>query len=164
MSIDPSTVESVNINVVDVPKYIPSFVNIGYSKIPNAGLGIFANTRINKGTFLGNYMGEICDNANSLPKSDYIFTSKSRTKTFSIDGTNFETSNYTRFINCAAIGTENVVAVRHKDATGASVYVKQDGKQLDIDGYIFLFAARDIEPGEELLYDYGVGYRTKLGL
>ena len=164
MSIDPKAVESVNINVVDVPKYIPTFVNIGYSKIPNAGLGIFANTRINKGTFLGNYMGEIYDDANSIPKSDYIFTSKSRTKTFSIDGANIETSNYTRFINCAAIGTENVVAVRHRDATGASVYVTKDGKQIDIDGYIFLFAARDIEPGEELLYDYGVGYRTKLGL
>ena len=164
MSIDPSTVESVNINVVDVPKYIPSFVNIGYSKIPNAGLGIFANTRINKGRFLGNYMGEISDGDNNLPRSDYVFTSKSRTKTFSIDGANFETSNYTRFINCAAIGTENVVAVRHKDANGTSVYVTKDGKQIDIDGYIFLFAARDIEPGEELLYDYGVGYRTKLGL
>jgi SET domain-containing protein len=160
---DPSTVESVNINVVDVPKYIPTFVNIGYSKIPNAGLGIFANTRINKGTFLGNYMGEIYDADNNI-RSDYIFTSKSRIKTFSIDGANMETSNYTRFINCAAIGTENVVAVRHRDATGASVYVKQDGKQIDIDGYIFLFVARDIEPGEELLYDYGVGYRTKLGL
>ena len=75
-----------------------------------------------------------------------------------------ETSNYTRFINCAAIGTENVMSVRHRDATGASVYVTNDGKQIDIDGYIFLFAARDIEPGEELLYDYGVNYRTKLGL
>jgi SET domain-containing protein len=163
MSINLSAVESVNINVVDVPKYIPTFVNIGYSKIPNAGLGIFANTRINKGTFLGNYMGEISDDANNI-RSDYIFTSKSRTKTFSIDGANIETSNYTRFINCAAIGTENVVAVRHKDATGSSVYVTKDGKQIDIDGYIFLFAARDIEPGEELMYDYGVGYRTKLGL
>jgi len=160
---DPNAVEPINIGVVDVPKYIPSFLNIGYSKIPNAGLGIFANARINKGTFLGNYMGEISDDANNI-RSDYIFTSKNRIKSFSIDGTNIETSNYTRFINCAAIGTENVVAVRHRDATGASVYVKQDGKQIDIDGYIFFFAARDIEPGEELLFDYGVGYRTKLGL
>ena len=30
--------------------------------------------------------------------------------------------------------------------------------------YIQPGAARDIEPGEELLYDYGVGYRKKLGL
>ena len=161
---DPNAVESVNINVVDVPKYIPSFVNIGYSKIPNAGLGIFANARINKGTFLGNYMGEICEDANSLSNSDYLFTSKNRIKLFTIDGTNLETSNYTRFINCAAIGTENVVAVRHRDATGESIYVTKHGKQIDIDGYIFLFAARDIEPGEELLYDYGFNYRKKIGV
>ena len=161
---DPSMIEPINIGVVDVPKYIPSFVNIGYSKIPNAGLGIFANTKINKGTFLGNYMGEIRDDTNGLSKSDYLFTSKNRTKTFSIDGANIETSNYTRFINCSAIGTDNVMAVRHRDATGASIYVTKDGKQIDIDGYIFLFAARDIEPGEELLYDYGYIYRKKLGL
>lgn len=161
---DPSMMEPINIGVVDVPKYIPEFVNIGYSKIPNAGLGIFANTKIIKGTFLGNYMGEICDNISSRPHSDYIFTSKSQTKTFSIDGANIETSNYTRFINCAAIDTDNVMAVRHRDATGASIYVTAAGKQIDIDGYIFLFAARDIEPGEELLYDYGVNYRKKLGV
>jgi SET domain-containing protein len=164
MSIDPSKVELVNMNVVDVPKYIPTFVNIGYSKIPNAGLGIIANTRINKGTFLGNYMGEICDDANNLPKSDYIFTSKSRTKMFSLDGANCETSNYTRFINCSAIGNDNVAAIRHIDTTGGSIYVTKAGKKIDIDGYIFFFASRDIEPGEELLFDYGVSYRNKLGL
>lgn len=162
---DPNAVESVNINVVDVPKYIPSFVNIGYSKIPNAGLGIFANARIKKGTFLGNYMGKICDDIDNLPNSDYLFTSKSRTKTFSIDGTNLETSNYTRFINCSSANEpENVVAARHRDASGESIYVTKYGKQIDIDGYIFFFTARDIEPGEELLFDYGVSYRKKLGL
>jgi SET domain-containing protein len=161
---DPNMLEPVNINVVDIPKYIPGFLNIGYSKIPNAGLGIFANTKINKGAFLGNYMGEMHDDTNGLPKSDYLFTSKNRTKTFSIDGANIETSNYTRFINCSAIGTDNVMAVRHRDATEASVFVTKTGKQIDIDGYIFFFAARDIEPGEELLLDYGVKYRKKLGL
>jgi SET domain-containing protein len=161
---DPNNVEPVNINVVDVPKYIPSFVNIGYSKIPNAGLGIFANTRINKGAFLGNYMGKIYDDVSTLSKSDYIFTSKNRLNTFSIDAANIETSNYTRFINCAAIGTDNVIVARHRDATGGSVYVKNDGNQIAIDGYIFFSAARDIEPGEELLYDYGISYRNKLGI
>jgi len=99
---DPNAVEPINIGVVDVPKYIPTFVNIGYSKIPNAGLGIFANTKIKKGTFLGNYMGEIRDEFTDI-RSDYIFASKNRTKTFSIDGANIETSNYTRFINCSAV-------------------------------------------------------------
>lgn len=160
---DPNAVEPINIGVVDVPKYIPTFVNIGYSKIPNAGLGVFANTKIKKGTFLGNYMGEIRDETNNI-QSDYIFTSKNRMQSFTIDGANLETSNYTRFINCAAINKENVVSVRHRDTTGGSIFFTKDGKQIDIDGYIFLFAARDIEPGEELLYDYGVIYRKKLGL
>jgi SET domain-containing protein len=162
---EPNALEPINIGVVDVPKYIPSFLNIGYSKIPNAGLGIFANARINKGTFLGNYMGEIRDDANGLSNSDYLFTSKSRTKTFSIDGTNIERSNYTRFINCSSANEpENVLAARHRDATGESIFVAKSGKQIDIDGYIFFFAARDIEPGEELLFDYGIGYRKRLGL
>jgi len=161
---DPNMLEPVNINVVDIPKYIPGFLNIGYSKIPNAGLGIFANTKINKGAFLGNYMGEMHDDTNGLPKSDYLFTSKNKTHTYSIDGTNIEMSNYTRFINCSAINKDNVMAVRHRDATDASVLVTKTGKQIDIDGYIFFFAARDIEPGEELLLDYGVKYRKKLGL
>jgi SET domain-containing protein len=161
---DPSMMEPIKIGVVDVPKYIPAFVNIGYSKIPNAGLGIFANTKIIKGTFLGNYMGEIRDDTNGLTKSDYLFTSKNQTNTYSIDGANIETSNYTRFINCSAINKDNVMAVRHRDPTGESVFVTKTGKQIDIDGYIFFFAARDIEPGEELLLDYGVNYRKKLGL
>jgi SET domain-containing protein len=162
---EPSMMEPINIGVVDVPKYMPAFVNIGYSKIPNAGLGIFANTKIIKGTFLGNYMGEICDDTDNLPDSDYLFTSKNRTKTFSIDGANIETSNYTRFMNCSSENEpENVVAARHRDATGSSIFVTKTGKRIDIDGYIFFFAARDIEPGDELLLDYGVNYRKKLGL
>jgi SET domain-containing protein len=160
---DPNAVDPINIGVVDVPKYIPTFVNIGYSKIPNAGLGIFANTKIKKGTFLGNYMGEIRDEFTDI-RSDYIFASKNRTKTFSIDGANIETSNYTRFINCSAVDKENILVVRHRDATGGSIFLTKDGKQIDIDGYIFLFAARDIEPGEELLYDYGFNYRKKIGV
>jgi SET domain-containing protein len=112
---------------------------------------------------MGNYMGEIRDDDNNI-RSDYIFASKNRTKTFSIDGANIETSNYTRFINCSAVDKENIVVVRHRDATGGSIFLTKDGKQIDIDGYIFLFAARDIEPGEELLYDYGFNYRKKIGV
>ena len=43
--------QQINIDVVDIPKYIPDFLSISYSKIPNAGLGIFANRDIQKGTF-----------------------------------------------------------------------------------------------------------------
>jgi hypothetical protein len=56
---DEPILSPIDMNFVDVPKYIPDFLSINYSKIPNAGLGIFANDGYTKGTFLGNYMGEI---------------------------------------------------------------------------------------------------------
>ena len=54
--------ESIDINIIDKVAYIPSFLELNYSSITNAGLGIFAKENIRKGKFLGNYVGEILDN------------------------------------------------------------------------------------------------------
>jgi hypothetical protein len=43
---DELILSPIDMNFVDVPKYIPDFLSIHYSKIPNAGLGIFANENI----------------------------------------------------------------------------------------------------------------------
>ena len=162
MVLDP-----IDINIVDVPKYIPDFLQIRYSKIPNAGLGIFAKINLNAGTFLGNYMGEILENKSGLDNTDYTFNSNKYNKTFIIDGSNIEKSNYTRFINCSSsneIEKENVMGVRYTDTTESILFTTNTGKQIDIEGYIFFYASRDIEEGEELLFNYGDSYRKKLGI
>ena len=159
--------QSININVVDVPKYIPEFVEIKYSKIPNAGLGIFARTKIKAGTFLGNYMGEIIEDEKQIPVTDYLYRSNRYNKEFWMDAIDMEKSNYTRFLNCCSssqVGTENVYTIRYTDETKPSVFTTSNGKQIDIQGYIFMYAARDIEEGEELMYNYGEKYRKKLGI
>ncbi len=43
---DPSMMESVNINVVDIPKYIPAFVNIVYT-VKNFQVGYVFDFPIN---------------------------------------------------------------------------------------------------------------------
>jgi len=157
--------ELIDVNVCDVPKYIPEFVHLGYSKIPNAGLGVFATTRIKQGTFMGNYMGEILDSADEMTTNEYLYGTYSRTKKFTIDASSIEKSNYTRFINCCSANyNENLVGIRYTPSEGSSVYRTRTGKQIDIDGYIFFYATRDIEQGEELYYDYGEAYRKKLGI
>jgi len=157
--------DSVNIDIVDIAKYIPDFVQIRYSIIPNAGLGIFANTKIPAGTFIGNYMGEIYE-FNSKPTSnDYLFESRIGNASIVFDADNLEKSNYTRFMNCCYSNeVENITVIRYKRETGSSVYITQSGKEIDIEGYVFFYAKREIEEGEELLYDYGLNYRNKLGI
>lgn len=161
--------ELIDINVVDVPKYIPDFLQIKYSNIPNAGLGIFTNKFVKAGTFLGNYMGEIIeDEQNINSSSEYIFNSNRSNKNFVIDAYDLEKSNYTRFINCSSNNEdkkENVIGRRYvKNNNQSSIFSTHAGKQIDIEGYIFFFAKRDIEEGEELLYNYGDSYRKKLGI
>ena len=157
--------ELIDINVVDVPKYIPDFLQIKYSNIPNAGLGIFTNKGVKAGTFLGNYMGEIIkDEQNINESSAYIFNSNR----FIIDAYDIEKSNYTRFINCSSSNEdekENVMVIRYASKnTNSSVFTTKNGKQIDIEGYIFFFAKRHIEEGEELLFNYGDSYRKKLSI
>ena len=157
--------DPIDLYVCDVPKYIPAFVKLGYSKIPNAGLGIFATAPIKKSTFMGNYMGEIHDNTADLSTNEYVFRTNSRTKPYVINGYSLEKSNYTRFINCSSVNyPENISCIQYKASEGSSVYRTRTGKQIDIDGYIFFYAPRDIEQGEELYYDYGEAYRKKLGI
>jgi len=156
-------VEQININVVDVPKYIPEFLHLNYSKIPGAGLGVYATAKIKKGAFLGNYMGEKC--TSDPNPSDYLFICKTSNKNFVLDGYDIERSNYTRFMNCCYnTDVDNVCVIRYTNNVDSSVFYNRSGVEIDIEGYIFFYAKRDIEVGEELLFDYGENYRTKLGI
>jgi SET domain-containing protein len=153
--------ESVNINVVDVPQYIPDFLSIKYSKIPNAGLGLFANSDIPQGTFLGNYMGEVYHNKAACPMNDYIFS----TNSFMIDGLDVTKTNFARFMNCCYNNdVENVLAIKYVNPGKSCVFTKSNGEKVDINNYVFFYAKRNILKGEELLYDYGEEYRQKLNI
>lgn len=156
--------EPININVVDVPKYIPDIVYIDYSKIPNAGLGVFAKTDIKQGTFIGNYMGEMSEPESEIIYNDYIFGSRRKKGQFRIDAYDIEKSNFTRFMNCCnSRDNENIQAIRYELDKDSS-FTRLDNTVIDIDGYIFFFAKKDIKKGEELLYDYGEVYRNKLNI
>lgn len=159
MSVFPQ-LDPINLNVVDVPKYMPNCVELRYSKIKNAGLGMFARESIKKNAFLGNYMGVVnhtCEVTNNM----YEFTTVIHNKQAVINALDLETSNWTRFMNCALNpDDENVLCIRHitKDT---SVYIN-NGRTINIDGYILFFANKDIEIGDELLYNYGEGYKRVL--
>lgn len=153
--------EPVNINVVDVPRYIPYFLSIKYSKIPNAGLGLFADSDIPQGTFLGNYMGEVHRNKAECPNNDYIFN----TESFMIDGLDVTKSNFARFMNCCYNNdVENVSVIKYVNPGKSCVFTKATGETVDINNYVFFYAKRNILSGEELLYNYGVDYRKKLNI
>ena len=157
--------EQININVVDVLQYIPDFLSIKYSTIPNAGLGIFANSDIKKGTFIGNYMGEIYRNNESYPNNNYIFGTTSADKEYIIDGSDIIKSNFARFMNCCYNDdVENLLVVRYTNPGNSCIFTKENGEEINIDGYLFFYAKKDIREGEELLYDYGEAYREKLGI
>ena len=164
MGISCIYMEPININVVDVPKYIPDTVYINYSKIPNAGLGVFAKTDIKQGTFIGNYMGEMSEPESEIIYNDYIFGSRRKKGLFRIDAYELEKSNFTRFMNCCnSRENENIQAIRYELDKDSS-FTRLDNTVIDIDGYIFFFAKKDIKKDEELLYDYGEVYRNKLGI
>ena len=153
--------EPINIDVVDVPQYIPDFLSIKYSKIPNAGLGLFANMDISQGTFIGNYMGEVYHNKTECPDNHYIFS----TPNFLIDALDVNKSNFARFMNCCYNNdVENVSVVNYINPGKSCVFTKSDGQQIDINNYVFYYAKRNIVKGEELFYDYGENYRKKLNI
>ena len=147
-----------DINIINKTQYIPDFLEIRYSNIKNAGLGIFCKKKINKGTFLGNYVGIIKDIGNI--NNGYSFTSVVNGKNVEIDGSNIEYSNWTRFMNCSYdIFSENVLAIKCQNT---ETYFNNKNEKISLNGIICFFADRDIEEGEELLYDYGIDYRNVL--
>ena len=156
--------EPINIDVVDVPQYIPDFLSIKYSKIPNAGLGLFANKDIPKGTFLGNYHGEMFYNKAqkaNCPDNHYFFS----TPNFLIDALDVNKSNFARFMNCCYNNdVENVSVVNYINPGKSCVFTKSDGQQIDINNYVFFYDKRNIVKNEELFYDYGEKYRKKLNI
>jgi FkbM family methyltransferase len=143
--IDKDTIDLTNINT---PKYIPDFLELKTSNIKGAGIGVFTKKFIKKGTYIGNYLGELelIDNLDNDRYGIYY------NETHYISAQNVETSNFTRFINCSSSWrNENILFYRNKSS---NTHVLQ----------ICFFTKRDIYKGEELLVYYGHTYALKLGI
>ena len=147
--------ETINPRWIDNSSKIPKFLKIKKSLIDKKGKGVFAKYNIKKGTFLGHYMGKI---SNDNKKGPYIFHTIINNKTVSIDATDINYSNWTRYMNCS-INKENENIISYKLQNKEKYLIKNQYKSLQ--GYIVFYANRDIKKGEELLYYYG-DYYAKL--
>ena len=67
------TLDPISLDNLDKPMWIHNSVNIGYSDIPNAGLGIFAKNDIPAGKFLGEYLGVKTDSKYVSSLNPYAF-------------------------------------------------------------------------------------------
>ena len=109
------------------------------STIEGAGRGLFARTSIAEDDTIGYYTGEIIDEAEfhrpDRPFSAYVLWV---TRKHIIIGEGPK-SNYTRFIN-------------HSDEPNAFLVVSTRWKTARFE------ALRDIEPGEEIFFNYGEDY------
>lgn len=102
-------------------------------KRSSAGLGLFATQLIKKGSFIIEYIGEVIDLKEANKRGGkYLFETSSNRY---IDGK--ERKNIARYIN-------------HSCKQNCEVEIRR--------GRILVFAKRDIQPGEELHYDYGKEY------
>ncbi|KKT29907.1 MAG: Nuclear protein SET [Parcubacteria group bacterium GW2011_GWA1_44_13] len=115
---------------------IPKIGNVKYKvKKSNAGLGIFAEEPIKRGTWIIEYVGKVINGRKEVeayPDNKYLFeTSAVRM----IDGS--ARSNTARYIN-------------HSCKPNCEVDI--------IGGRVFVKAIKRIEAGEELNYDYGKEY------
>jgi len=155
---------SIHAGVIDVPRYLPSYLEIRYSKIPDGGMGVFAKQDIPKGTFLGNYMGFIYtgDRLSTIKGNSYQFDTVIRGQNAIIDAIDVNKSNWTRFMNCALAEQDENVCVMKNKCSETTDYFNGDGKKIELDGAIVFFACVDIAAGEELLYNYGERYKNKL--
>ncbi|XP_076085389.1 histone-lysine N-methyltransferase PRDM7-like [Mytilus galloprovincialis] len=126
---------------------IPPGFSVRQSTIPNAGLGVFAETTIPSGTRLGPYNGALSKDFHGDDWT-YIFLvayENGETK-HHIDAKNKESASWLRYINCArTIDEENLEVHQYKYE-------------------IYYVTNQCIKPGTELLVWYGDSYGKLLGL
>ncbi|XP_063436674.1 histone-lysine N-methyltransferase PRDM9-like [Mytilus trossulus] len=126
---------------------IPEGLSVRESRIPNAGLGVFAEKTFQQRSRFGPYQGEVTtdpDKAHSTGYAWQIYTDG--TTSHYIDANNKTKSNWMRYVNCARNEDEqNLIAYQYK-------------------GQIFYRSFKDIAKGTELLVWYGQDYGKDLGI
>lgn len=127
---------------------IPPGFSIRKSGIPNAGLGVFAETTVPKGTRLGPYDGVIYNSKSSGHNWHYswIVNYINGGVKHYVDAYPKSRSSWIRYVNCA----------RTVDEENLYIYM------YNYDVYYVTY--EDIKPGTELLVWYGDGYGETLDL
>ena len=145
-------IKTINFENFYKKKYIPDYLEIKYSNIENAGLGVFTKTYIKKGTYIGNYMGNIIDKSsyNDDDNDEYMFPFD---KSHYITGKDINNSNFSRFLNCS-----------YSDESENVFCWKVDIEKSPYFNHYLFFARRDIQKDEELLFYYSHQYSKKLNI
>ena len=106
---------------------------------PVAGLGLFAGTAYREGDLIGEYQGRLIDRDMEGETSSALHPDPSYTLLFAIDDK--------RTIDAGA-GGNDIRFINHSCDPNCETSVDEDR--------VFVNALRDIEPGEELTYDYSL--------
>jgi SET domain-containing protein len=101
-----------------------------------AGAGVYAATRITKNTRIIDYAGETITNAESRRREARHFA-RGRIWCFNVNR---------RWVRDASVGGNLARFINHACRPNCYSHI--------VDGVIWIRAARNIEPGEELTYDY----------
>eukprot|EP00746_Dinoflagellata_sp_MGD_P065805 gnl/MRDRNA2_/MRDRNA2_27369_c0_seq1.p1 gnl/MRDRNA2_/MRDRNA2_27369_c0~~gnl/MRDRNA2_/MRDRNA2_27369_c0_seq1.p1 ORF type:complete len:220 (+),score=17.52 gnl/MRDRNA2_/MRDRNA2_27369_c0_seq1:58-717(+) len=143
----------------------PACLEVRPSKIPNAGKGLFATCEMKAGTSIGEYLGSVSE----VPPedTDYVWCAPI------CQDTNFNVhmDNEKEMKECAP------VSWRYTDAKDVltsllrfanSVRSQALRGSLNVEarfqgGHVFYDLSRDVQPGDELLIDYGQGYWKSRG-
>ncbi|XP_052080008.1 zinc finger protein 665-like [Mytilus californianus] len=126
---------------------LPDGLSVKESRIPNAGLGVFADKTFPSRSKFGPYQGEITKDAETAHYTGYAWQIYlDGAPNYFIDALDKSKSNWMRYVNCARNEDEqNLIAYQYK-------------------GDIYYRCFKDIEPGNELLVWYGQDYGKDLGI
>lgn len=119
---------------------LPILFRIDVSKLPNAGLGVFAQVFIPVGMMFGPYKGIRVDRKSDFYKDGYAWLIKSGDKKIYIDGSDPQRSNWLRYIN----------SPRHED--------EQNMVAFQTSGRIYYRVIKPIRIDQELLVWYGPSF------
>ncbi|CAC5377323.1 PRDM7_9 [Mytilus coruscus] len=126
---------------------LPEGLSVKESRIPNAGLGVFADKTFPQRSRFGPYEGEVTTDPDKAHSTGYAWQIyDDGTTNHYIDANNKTKSNWMRYVNCARNEDEqNLIAYQYK-------------------GQIFYRSFKDILQGTELLVWYGQDYGKDLGI